>query len=55
MPKTNENKKIKTTITINGDLWTRFGVIVLREYGERKKGKILAQLIKEYVDKKELA
>lgn len=48
-----ENKKVKTTISIDGDLWTQFGVIVLKKHGGRKKNDIIEQLIEEYVKEHE--
>lgn len=41
---------VKTTITVDEDLWTQFGIIVLKKYGGRKKTEVIAQLIREYVD-----
>jgi len=44
-------KTVKTTITIDGDLWTSFGIVVLKKHGGRKKNDIIEQLIREYVGK----
>jgi len=44
---------VKTTITIAEDLWTQFGIIVLKKHGGRKKNDIIEQLIKEYVERNE--
>ncbi len=44
-----EGKKIKTTINIDGKLWTDFGVIVLKKYGGRKKNDIIEQLLRDYI------
>lgn len=48
-----KNKIAKTTITVDEDLWTRFGIIVLRKHGGRKKTEVVEQLIREYVEKNE--
>lgn len=48
-----KHKIVKTTITVDEDLWTQFGIIVLKKYGGRKKTEVVEQLIKEYVEKKE--
>lgn len=44
---------VKTTISIDEDLWTRFSVIVLKKYGGRKKNDVIIQLIKKFVEKNE--
>jgi hypothetical protein len=48
-----KNNTVKTTITVDEDLWTRFGIIVLKKHGGRKKKHIVVQLIREYVEKNE--
>ena len=48
-----KNKTVKTTIAVDDDLWTRFGIIVLKKHGGRKKKDIVVQLIREYVEKNE--
>ena len=50
-----EGKKIKTTISLDGKLWTDFSVIVIKKHGGRKKNDIIEQLIKEYVEKAEMS
>ena len=45
--------KTKTTINIDEELWTQFGIIVLKKHGGRKKTDIVEQLIREYVEKNE--
>ena len=40
---------IKTTITIDEDLWKRFTFIVIEKYGYRKKNQVIEQLIKEFI------
>ena len=44
-------KRVKTTITIDEDLWTRFGITVLKKHGGRKKTDVIEQLVKDYVEK----
>jgi len=41
---------VKTTLEVDDDLWKRFSILILREKGERKKNKVIAKLIKEYVE-----
>ena len=48
-----ERKPLKTTINVDTNLWTRFGIIVLKKHGGRKKNDIIEQLIQEYVEKNE--
>ena len=48
-----ERKKTKTTISIDEDLWTQFGIIVLKKHGGRKKNGVIEQLIREYIEKNE--
>jgi len=48
-----KTKMVKTTITIDEDLWTRFGIIVLKKYGGRKKTEVVEQLVKGYVEENE--
>ena len=43
---------IKTTISIDKELWTEFSIKVLRNKGGRKKNEILTDLIKEYISNK---
>lgn len=47
--------KIKTTINIDEDLWKKFSILVIEEYGHRKKNEIVEQLIGEYVKKRKRA
>jgi len=44
-----KHKTVKTTITIEEDLWIQFSIIVLKKYGGRKKTEVVEQLIREYV------
>jgi len=48
-----KNKTVKTTITIDEDLWKKFSRISIQKYGGRKKKDIIVQLIEEYVKKNE--
>ncbi|MEM2491032.1 MAG: hypothetical protein QXG96_02415, partial [Candidatus Bathyarchaeia archaeon] len=43
---------VKTTIEVDDDLWRRFSILVLRERGERKKNETIAELIKEYIERR---
>ena len=40
---------IKTTITIDEDVWKRFTFIVIEKYGYRKKNMVIEQLIREFI------
>ncbi len=40
---------IKTTITIDEDIWKRFTLIVIEKYGYRKKNMVIEQLIREFI------
>jgi len=46
-------RSMKTTITIDEDLWKRFSIAVIGEKGLRKKNDVIIELIKEYVEQKE--
>lgn len=43
---------VKTTLEVDDDLWKRFSLLVLRERGGRKKREVIAELIKEYVERR---
>ncbi|MCD6443587.1 hypothetical protein J7L70_01115 [Candidatus Bathyarchaeota archaeon] len=45
---------VKITIEVDDDLWRRFSIIVLQDRGERKKSKVIAELIREYVERRGL-
>lgn len=45
--------KIKTTITLDEEVWKRFTILVIEKYGSRKKNQVLEQLIKEYIKEHE--
>ena len=40
---------VKTTITIDEDVWKRFTLIVIEKYGYRKKNMVIEQLIREFI------
>ena len=44
-----DGKKVKTTISIDEEIWTDFGVIVLKKHGGRKKNDIVEQLLRDYI------
>lgn len=43
--------RVKTTITIDEELWKKFSILVIQEKGNRKKNEVIEQLIKEYIRK----
>lgn len=45
---------IKTTITIDEDLWRKFSILVIQEKGYRKKKDVIEGLIKEFIQKEEM-
>jgi len=45
---------VKTTIEVDDDLWRRFSIIVLQDRGGRKKSEVIAELIREYVERRGL-
>jgi len=44
-------KKIKTTISIDEELWRNFSIAVIQKEGNRKLSEIIEQLIKQYIKK----
>jgi len=42
---------VKTTLEVDDDLWRRFSILVLRERGKRKKNEVMAELVKDYVER----
>ena len=44
---------VKTTITIDEELWKKFSILVIQEKGNRKKNEVIGKLIMEYIKKKE--
>ena len=45
-------RSIKTTITIDEDLWKKFSILVIQEKGHRKKNEVIEHLIREYIKKR---
>lgn len=43
---------IKTTISIEKNLWREFSIRVIEERGYRKKNDVIEELIQEYVRRK---
>jgi len=44
---------VKTTITIDDDLWKAFSIVVIQEKGNRKKNDVIGELIRSYVNRKQ--
>lgn len=44
---------IKTTITIDEDIWKKFTLLVIEKYGYRKKNQVIETLIKEFIEEHE--
>ena len=42
---------VKTTITVDEELWKKFSILVIQEKGHRKKTEVIEQLIREYIKK----
>jgi metal-responsive CopG/Arc/MetJ family transcriptional regulator len=42
---------VKTTITIDEELWKKFSILVIQEKGNRKKNEVIEQLVREYIRK----
>ena len=45
-------KMVKTTIDIPEDLWKKFSIKVIQEYGGRKKNDVVKELLEEYLRKR---
>lgn len=45
-------KTVKTTINIGEDLWKKFSIKVIQDYGGRKKNDVIEELIKKYLKEK---
>lgn len=45
---------VKTTIEVDDDLWKRFSLLVLRERGERKKNEVIVELLRNYIEQRDL-
>ena len=48
-----KTESVKTTISIDEDLWRRFSILVIEEKGYRKKNEVIEELIREYVERME--
>lgn len=44
---------VKTTIDIPEELWKKFSIKVIEEYGGRKKNDVIEDLIKKYLKEKQ--
>ncbi len=44
---------VKTTINIDDELWKKFTIKVIEEYGGRKNTDVITALVKDYVQRKE--
>lgn len=47
------DRKVKTTIDMPEDLWKKFSIKVIQEYGGRKKNDVIEELIKKYLHESE--
>ena len=43
---------VKTTIDMPDELWKKFSIKVIEEYGGRKKNDVIEELIKKYLKEK---
>ncbi len=43
---------VKTTIDLPDELWKKFSIKVIEEYGGRKKNDVIETLIKKYLKEK---
>jgi metal-responsive CopG/Arc/MetJ family transcriptional regulator len=43
------DRKVKTTIDMPEDLWKKFSIKVIEEYGGRKKNDVIEDLIRKYL------
>lgn len=43
---------VKTTIDMPDELWKKFSIRVIEEYGGRKKNDVIEELIKKYLKEK---
>lgn len=46
---------VKTTIELDDDLWRCFSLLVLRERGKRKKNEVIAEILRDYVEQRDLS
>jgi metal-responsive CopG/Arc/MetJ family transcriptional regulator len=47
-----DKPSVKTTISIDQDLWKKFSIRVIEEHGGRKKNDVIEELIKKYLKEK---
>ncbi len=43
---------VKTTIDLPDELWKKFSIKVIEEYGGRKKNDVIEELVKKYLKEK---
>lgn len=46
-------KTVKTTINIDEDLWKKFSIRVIEDYGGRKKNDVIEELLRKYLKEKQ--
>lgn len=46
------DSKVKTTINIDEELWKKFSIKVIQDFGGRKKNDVIEELIKKYLKEK---
>ena len=44
---------VKTTVTLDEELWKRFSILVIEKHGARKKNMVIEKLIKDYIEEHE--
>lgn len=44
---------VKTTVNIDDELWKKFSIAVIEDYGGRKKTDVVTDLIEEYLAERE--
>jgi metal-responsive CopG/Arc/MetJ family transcriptional regulator len=42
-------KKVKTTINVDEELWKKFSIKVIQKHGGRKKNDVIEELIQKYL------
>ena len=43
-------QKIKTTIYVDKDLWSKFQILVIKKYGSKRKlSEVVEEALKEYI------
>lgn len=47
------DEMVKTTIDIPEQLWKKFSIKVIEDYGGRKKNDVITELIEKYLKEKE--